>query len=97
MDSSWYPWIGSVAGSMLVGLSGIVPLLVFPDTSKLKDSTSPSSDIPLGNVFVSNYILLIQRPRPLLCRLLPSYCLNHATGQSFETASCRESKLLFHV
>lgn len=44
MDSSWYPWVGSMAGSVLVGLSGIVPLLVFPDTSKLQDS----STIPLG-------------------------------------------------
>lgn len=33
-----------MAGSVLVGLSGIVPLLVFPDTSKLQDS----STIPLG-------------------------------------------------
>lgn len=38
MDSAWHPWIGSVAGSMLVGLSGIVPLLVFPDPSKLKNA-----------------------------------------------------------
>ncbi len=45
MDSEWHPWIGSVAGSMLVGLSGIVPLLVFPDPSKLKN---PSSATPLG-------------------------------------------------
>lgn len=44
MDSSWHPWIGSVAGSMLVGLSGIVPLLVFPDPSKLKED---SSSVPL--------------------------------------------------
>lgn len=45
MDSEWHPWIGSVAGAMLVGLSGIVPLLVFPDPSKLKN---PSSSTPLG-------------------------------------------------
>ncbi|XP_046438568.1 zinc transporter ZIP13 homolog [Daphnia pulex] len=44
MDSEWHPWIGSVAGAMLVGLSGIVPLLVFPDPSKLKN---PSSSTPL--------------------------------------------------
>lgn len=44
MDSEWHPWIGSVAGAMLVGLSGLVPLLVFPDPSKLK---SPSTTTPL--------------------------------------------------
>lgn len=55
MDSEWHPWIGSVAGAMLVGLSGIVPLLIFPDPSKLK---SPSTTTPLGNY--SNHLHLLQ-------------------------------------
>ena len=55
MDSEWHPWIGSVAGAMLVGLSGIVPLLVFPDPSKLK---SPSTTTPLGKY--SNNLHLLQ-------------------------------------
>ncbi|KAI9557492.1 hypothetical protein GHT06_017320 [Daphnia sinensis] len=45
MDSAWHPWIGSVAGSMLVGLSGIVPLLVFPDPSKLKNPEADATPL----------------------------------------------------
>lgn len=43
MDSDWQPWIGSVLGSMLVGLSGVFPLILIPDSAKMK-----STDIPLG-------------------------------------------------
>ena len=46
MNGDWHQWIGSVAGSMLVGLSGIVPLLIIPDTTKQQDSSTP-----LGNWF----------------------------------------------
>lgn len=60
MDSSWHPWIGSVAGSMLVGLSGIVPLLVFPDPSKLKDD---SSSVPLGNFNNFHNFLILKAER----------------------------------
>jgi len=45
MSVDWHQWIGSVAGSMLVGLSGIVPLLIIPDSKKLQDSSTP-----LGNL-----------------------------------------------
>ena len=48
MSVDWQQWIGSLAGSMLVGLSGIVPLLIIPDSEKLQDSSTP-----LGNVFIS--------------------------------------------
>lgn len=41
MSVDWQQWIGSVAGSMLVGLSGIVPLLIIPDSGKLQDSSTP--------------------------------------------------------
>jgi len=41
MSVDWHQWIGSVAGSMLVGLSGIVPLLIIPDSKKLQDSSTP--------------------------------------------------------
>jgi len=41
MNGDWHQWIGSVAGSMLVGLSGIVPLLIIPDTTKQQDSSTP--------------------------------------------------------
>lgn len=56
MDSAWHPWIGSVAGSMLVGLSGIVPLLVFPDPSKLKNAEENATPLgkPAFQITISN-------------------------------------------
>jgi len=41
MSADWQQWIGSVAGSMLVGLSGVVPLLIIPDSTKRQDSSIP--------------------------------------------------------
>lgn len=50
---SWQPWIGSVIGSMLVGLSGVVPLLLFPDSSKLKASETPLEQSPSFRLLLS--------------------------------------------
>ena len=32
-DNKWIPWICAVFGAFLVGLSGVVPLLIMPDTT----------------------------------------------------------------
>ena len=51
VESDWNPWIGSLIGAVLVGLSGVIPLIIIPDSTKLKDNSSSSSNshTPLGN------------------------------------------------
>ncbi len=50
-SSDWNPWIGSLIGSILVGLSGVIPLIIIPDSTKFKDnaSSASTSHTPLGN------------------------------------------------
>ena len=39
-NNRWIPWICAVLGSFIVGLSGVVPLLIVPDTTPRKTSFS---------------------------------------------------------
>ena len=40
----WIPWICAVFGAFLVGLSGIVPILIMPETISHKDVNYASSE-----------------------------------------------------
>ena len=62
MDSYWSPWIGSIAGSLLVGLSGVVPLLFIPD------SASQNPDAFNGNW--PTFIFYFTRQRILLIDII---------------------------
>ena len=42
--NKWIPWICAVFGAFLVGLSGIVPLLIMPETISHKDVNCESSE-----------------------------------------------------
>ena len=33
-QNSWFPWTSAILGSLTVGLSGVVPLLVIPSNGK---------------------------------------------------------------
>lgn len=38
------PWIFSILGSIIIGLSGILPLLIIPDTTNDKDAATSNRE-----------------------------------------------------
>ena len=38
-QNSWFPWTSAVLGSLIVGLSGVVPLILIPTNTKSKENS----------------------------------------------------------
>ena len=50
---NWTQWVGAVLGSVMVGLSGVLPLFLVP-ANKVSDLVITRSDNPHGQIEGSN-------------------------------------------
>ena len=57
---SWTTWTSAILGAFVVGLSGLVPLLLLPDTSPVKRFVEPivfSTNEIHGHFSIPKYVL----------------------------------------
>ena len=44
-QNSWFPWTSAVLGSLIVGLSGVVPLILIPTNTKSKENSQAKRNL----------------------------------------------------
>ena len=44
-QNSWFPWTSAVLGSLIVGLSGVVPLILIPTHTKSKENSQEKRNL----------------------------------------------------
>ena len=44
-QNSWFPWTTAILGSLIVGLSGVVPLILIPSHTKSKENSQAKRNL----------------------------------------------------